>query len=103
MAPQTQPVPAPSTLQIAIAAIDDLLGLHLRARKVLKSKAAESPEEEKQILRFYEEGLQKTLDLISPASMEIRQNEIMLNEQHIHTLFTFNWPNFIFPNWLSPS
>lgn len=102
MAPQTQPVPAPSTLQIAIAAIDDLLGLHLRARKVLKSKAAESPEEEKQILRFYEEGLQKTLDLISPASMEIRQNEIMLNEQHIHTLFTFNWPNFIFPNWLSP-
>jgi hypothetical protein len=94
---------APSTLQILIAAIDDLLGLHLRAHKTLKSSAqGELPEDEKQVLRFYEEGLQKTLDLIAPASMEIHPNEIELNEQHVHTLFTFNWPNYIFPNWLSP-
>lgn len=93
----------PSTLQILIAAIDDLLGLHAQARKALQktSVTGELPQDEKQVLRFYEEGLQKTLDLISPAALEVKNTEIILNDQHVHTLFVFNWPNYIYPNWLS--
>ena len=101
--PQNTAVHGPSTLQILIAAIDDLLGLHAQARKVLQQAAAngELPQDEKQVLRFYEEGLQKTLDLIAPTALEVKNTEIILNDQHVHTLFVFNWPNYIYPNWLS--
>ncbi len=103
MTPEATPKTAgPSTLQILIAAMDDLLGLHAQAHKALKKLPQDAPEDEKLILKFYEEGLQKTMDLIAPAAMEVRKNEIILNEQHVHTLFTYNWPNYIFPNWLSP-
>lgn len=110
MAPETVPtlsVPArPSTLQIMVAAIDDLLGLNAKARTVLAANRSASgdkalSEEETETLRHYEEGLQKTLDLIAPSAMEVKTNEIILNDQHVRTLFVMNWPNYIYPNWLS--
>src|SRR3989338_722652 len=101
--PKNSAVKGPSTLQVLLAAIDDLLGIHAQAKKVLQKAVTgtEIAPDEKQVLRFYEEGLQKTLDLISPASMEVKTTEIILNDQHVHTLFVYNWPNYIFPNWLS--
>ncbi len=52
-------------------------------------------------MKLYEEGLQKVLDIVAPAAMEVRMNEIVLNDQYSRTLYVYNWPNFIYPNWLS--
>ncbi len=57
--------------------------------------------EERDALRHYEEGLQKTLDLIAPAGMEVKRDELILNDLHARTLYTYNWPNYIYPNWLT--
>jgi hypothetical protein len=88
---------------VLIAAIDDLLGLHTQATRVLKG--AEDGDtlsgDEREILRQYEEGLQKTLDLIAPAGMQVTNNEVIVNERHARTLYVHNWPNYLYPNWLS--
>ena len=47
------------------------------------------------------EGLQKILDLMAPSAMEVKRNEIILNDTHCRTLYAYNWPNYIYPNWLS--
>ena len=57
--------------------------------------------EDREALKHYEEGLQKTLDLIAPAGMEVRHNEILMNDLHARTFYVYNWPNYIYPNWLS--
>lgn len=87
-----------------LAAVDELLGLQKKAEEILTTKKGkEEPltTEERDTLLHYEEGLQKTLDLIAPAGMEIKGNEIMLNDLHVRTLYAYNWPNYIYPNWLS--
>ena len=87
---------------ILIQAIDDLLGLHKKATRAMN--AAQSREltgEEADAIKHYEEGLQKTLDLIAPAGMEVRTSEVVLNDQYARTLYVYNWPNYIYPNWLS--
>src|SRR3989338_9540359 len=90
---------------LILAAIDELLGLQKKAEEVMqRAKDAEDGTlsvEEREILKPYEEGLQKALDLIAPAAMEIKHNEIILNELHSRTLYVYNWPNYIYPNWLS--
>src|SRR3989338_5113497 len=88
-----------------LAAIDELLGLQKKAEDVLqKSKGGEDTTlsaEDREALKHYEEGLQKTLDLIAPAGMEVRHNEILMNDLHARTFYVYNWPNYIYPNWLS--
>ncbi len=87
---------------LLVQAIDDLLGLHKKASKALSSATKrELTEEEKIAIAHYEEGLQKTLDLIAPAGMEIHATEVLINEQYARTLYVYNWPNYIYPNWLS--
>lgn len=91
---------------VLIAAIDDLLGIHKDVEKVLTptktSKGSKQlTQEEKDILKHYEEGIQKTMDIIAPAGMEIRNTELVLNDVYARTLYVYNWPNYIFPNWLS--
>ncbi len=87
-----------------VLAIDDLLGLHRKTQDVLTAQTKEGGEaltpEDRQAIRNYEEGLQKILDLIAPAAMEIKSNQILLNDRHARTLFVYNWPNYIYPNWL---
>ncbi|PIR52679.1 hypothetical protein COU76_05190 [Candidatus Peregrinibacteria bacterium CG10_big_fil_rev_8_21_14_0_10_49_10] len=96
-----------------MTALDDLLGLKQEpqgataataaaAHSTHTSKSSLSPEE-KLALKHYEEGIQKTLDIIAPAGMEVRRNEIVLNNTFARTYFVYNWPNYIFPNWLSPT
>lgn len=85
-----------------IQAIDDLLGLHKKSEKALTAaKTRDLSEDEHDAIAHYEEGLQKTLDLIAPAGMEIRSTELLINERHARTLYVYNWPNYIYPNWLS--
>lgn len=101
MADTTMP---PATSQF-LAAIDELLGIHKQAHKILKDAKASGKEtldsHEKEVLRYYDEGLQKTLDIIAPAAMEVRKDELILNDQHVRSLYVMNWPAYIFPNWLS--
>lgn len=95
----------PSPGNVVIAAIDELLGLQRKAEDMLKGGMQETQEEfskeDREALRYYEEGLQKVLDMIAPAGMQIQRSEIILNEQHVRTLYVYNWPNYIYPNWMS--
>jgi len=87
---------------LIIQAIDDLLGLHKEAERALSAaQKRDLSEEEREAIGHYEEGLQKTLDLIAPAGMEVRATEVLLNDQYARTLYVYNWPNYIYPNWLS--
>ncbi len=87
--------------QLLIAAIDDLLGLHMQVTRLMETGNGELSEDEKSILQRYEEGLQKTLDLIAPAGMHVQNDTVVVNERHSRTLYVHNWPNYLYPNWLS--
>ncbi|HRY59950.1 MAG TPA: ATP-binding protein [Patescibacteria group bacterium] len=65
----------------------------------LKKEAAKREEEAR---RTYEKGLASIRDLIAPSSVQITPNYIVINDLFIRTLFIFNYPRYIFPNWLSP-
>ena len=85
-----------------LEAFDDLLGLHKKSTDALSAaKKRDLTAEELEAISHYKEGLQKTLDLIAPAGMEVHPMELMLNDQYARTLYVYNWPNYIFPNWLS--
>ena len=87
-----------------IEAIDELLGLHRNAEDLLKKKDAGeetlSPEE-KDAVKRYQQGLQKMLDLLSPSGMQVRTKDLLINDQVARTLYVYNWPNYIYPNWLA--
>lgn len=86
-----------------IQAIDELLGLHKETVNMLDQKKEDenwSPDEREAIKR-YEQGLQKMLDLIAPAGMQVRNKDIIMNDLFARTLYTYNWPNYIYPNWLA--
>lgn len=87
-----------------LAALDDILGLHAQVAPILKKVNEDGEkldEQESEVLKYYDQGLQRVLDIIAPAAMEIKNDEIILNAQHVRTLFVTNWPAYIFPNWLS--
>ena len=102
--PLSGPTPPPlHPVHPLVGAIDDLLGLHRETVKVLEKKQdgdALSPDD-RDALRRYEEGLQKMLDLISPAGLQVRTKDIILNDLYARTLYVYNWPNYIYPNWLT--
>lgn len=94
--------PKANSLTLMVQALDDLLGLHKKTTNALKAaQKRDLTAEEQQAINYYEEGLQKTLDLIAPAGMEIHPMELVLNDQYARTLYVYNWPNYIYPNWLS--
>lgn len=87
---------------VLLQAIDDLLGLHKKSEKALKAATKRDlTDEERSAIAHYEEGLQKTLDLIAPAGMEVHTTEMLINDQWARTLYVYNWPAYIYPNWLS--
>lgn len=92
----------PKPVSPLMYAIDDLLGLHNLVQNIGTKENGESlTDEDRKALRLYEEGLQKILDIIAPASMEVQSKEIILNDQYSRTLYAYNWPAYIYPNWLS--
>src|SRR3989344_3890650 len=97
-------VPAGSVMQHpAIQAIDELLGLHKETIDMLdKKKEDESwTPDEREAIKRYEQGLQKMIDLIAPAGIQVRSKDIVMNDMYARTLYVYNWPNYIYPNWLS--
>ena len=111
MNPLQTPTPDPSTAKPVnpiLYAIDDLLGLHRSMVQVLDKPKTPGKGgdtiltlDDKTAIKNYEEGLQKVLDLIAPAAIEVKTKEIVLNDQFCRTLYVYNWPNYIYPNWLS--
>ncbi len=94
----------PSSLKSPLMeAIDELLGLNKQAIDVLSEKKDGDvlTDEDRDAIKKYEEGLQKVLDIIAPAGMQIRTKDIMVNDMFARTLYVYNWPNYIYPNWLS--
>src|SRR3989338_10079375 len=84
------------------ALLDDVLGLEAKTSAVQTEKGeVKLTNEEREALKYYEEGIQKMLDLIAPAAMQIKHNDLVLNDKYARTLYVYNWPNFIYPNWLS--
>jgi type IV secretory pathway VirB4 component len=100
VSPQTTPIPGHPLLY----AIDDLLGLHKNVEAILNPETGKSEAltaQDKQAIKLYEEGLQKILDLIAPSAMQVKRNELILGDTHARTLYVYNWPNYIYPNWMS--
>lgn len=94
----------PAHLNLLLTAIDELLGIQRIAEDALmsaKDRDREFTADERIALRRYEEGLQKTLDIIAPSGMEVKRDEVILNDLHSRTLFVYNWPNYAYPNWLT--
>ena len=82
-------------------AIDELLGIN---RAIIASGVGEGEDltaEDRDLIKHYEEGLQKVLDIISPAGVQIRTKDIIVNDLYARTLYVYNWPNYIYPNWLA--
>lgn len=102
---QAPPVPPPTAIAAtekrrSLLDFDAVLGLHEKADHA-REKEKLTPEEQ-QTLKHYQEGIQKMLDIIAPAAMNVRKKDIVLNETYVRTLYVYNWPNFIYPNWLAP-
>lgn len=62
------------------------------------NQARESLEEE----RVYRRGVISVRDLIAPAAMEIQSSHIRLGEMFIRTIFTVEYPRYIFVGWFAP-
>ncbi len=86
-----------------LAVLDDLLGLHANVEEILKNDDDGAfTKEEREIVRRYEEGIQKLLDVIAPAGLKFDRSMIQLNEQLVaRSFYAYNWPSQIYPNWLS--
>lgn len=91
-----------TTGKAILQAIDELLGLHRQATHALGKESEEITPDEREVIKRYEEGLQKMLDLIAPAAMQVKTKDIVLNDTFARTLYVYNWPNYIYPNWLAP-
>ncbi|MDD5731455.1 MAG: DUF87 domain-containing protein [Patescibacteria group bacterium] len=74
----------------------------LEKQKAEERKKSEAIKREEEAKKTYEMGLASIRDLIAPSSVQITPNYLVLNDRFVRTLFIFNYPRFIFPNWLSP-
>lgn len=101
--PDTTASPVLKAEPPVIEAIDELLGLHQKTIDALEKKKDDDTwtADERETIKRYEEGLQKMLDLIAPSGMQVRNKDIVMNDLFARTFYTYNWPNYIYPNWLA--
>jgi len=69
------------------------------------SKASVESDERKQYIeaeKIYQEGLASIKDLIAPASMDIRYDNINLDGVYCKSFYVFSYPRYLDANWLSP-
>ncbi len=102
--PSTDPRNAGALTQKLFPVIDELLGLHRDVESTLKNAGGKTSlnAEEKDVIKRYEESLQKMLDIIAPAGLKVDHKKLILNgDLHARTFFAYNWPSQILPNWLS--
>lgn len=107
MADTKNPLPAdnpdaPVHHNPVVEAIDEMLGLTKRTEELLEKHDddASLSADELEEIRRYEQGLQKMLDLISPAGVQVRNKDVLINDLYSRTLYAYNWPNYIYPNWM---
>lgn len=74
----------------------------LAKKKEEERKKQDALKREEEARKTYEKGLTSIMDLISPSSVNITPNYLVLNDLYVRTLFVFNYPRYIYPNWLSP-
>lgn len=88
-----------------VTLMDELLGLHANVVPVLeraKDDDATLSKDEADVVRRYEEGLQRLLDVIAPAGLRFDRSMFELNENLVgRSFYAYNWPSQIYPNWLS--
>jgi len=108
--PET-PIPQPAISPLLrpqhplLAMMDDLLGLTKKTEATLEKHEGDEQltSEELEEVKRYEQGLQKMLDLISPSGIQVKGKELIINDQYARTVYAYNWPNFIYPNWMAPT
>jgi conjugal transfer ATP-binding protein TraC len=104
MADTPKPPEASKTKPSLMAALDELLGLNKTAEAALSKKNDEDTTlttDEREAIKRYEAGLQKMLDIIAPSGMQVRPKDMIVNDSFVRTLYVYNWPNYIHPNWLA--
>ena len=84
-----------------------LFGPRLSKEEMAKEREAEYKKKEaikreEEAKKTYEKGLASIRDLIAPSSIQTTPNYIKLNEYYVRTIFVFNYPRYLYPNWLSP-
>ncbi|MEQ1849818.1 MAG: VirB4-like conjugal transfer ATPase, CD1110 family [Candidatus Peribacteraceae bacterium] len=88
-----------------VGLLDELLGIHPAVEEAMTTQKVTGDEftkEQKEVIRRYEEGLQKLLDVIAPAGLKFDRSHIELNENLVaRSFYAYNWPSQIYPNWMS--
>jgi len=72
------------------------MALFKRKKKDPQAEAARKAQER------FEEGLVSIQDLIAPAAMEIKNDQLMLNGKLVRSFFVLTYPQYVETNWLSP-
>lgn len=87
-----------------LSVFDDLLGLNKNVDDVFERSESDEKisKEDLVVLRRYEEGMQRLIDVIAPAAVKFDRNMIVLNDQLVaRSFYVYNWPSQIYPNWMS--
>ncbi len=72
------------------------------SRPPITAATAVSPQQISIPPQTYEQGMSSVLDLVAPASLEIKPNYLKLGNVFVRTLFVFTYPSYVQTNWLSP-
>lgn len=97
----------PNTAQPAglafMSMFDQLLGLHKNIEEVLqKADEEQFTKEDVEVIKRYEEGMQRMIDVIAPAGLKFDRSLIHLNDQLVaRSFYVYNWPSQIYPNWMA--
>lgn len=68
----------------------------------LTSMEVESQKKSLEQEKMYRQGVVSVLDLIAPASMEVKSNFVKIGDRYARTLFVMTYPRYIGVGWFSP-
>jgi len=57
---------------------------------------------EKEAEKIFHEGMVTVRDMIAPAAMEVNFDHIRLGNFYLRSFFIFNYPRYLYTEWLSP-
>lgn len=73
--------------------------------KASSSNSRLSEEEKKKFIeaeKIYQEGMASVKDLISPASLDIQRDKLILDGLYARSFYVFSYPRYLDVNWLAP-
>lgn len=71
-----------------------------QSKEELEAKAAEMKKAEAE--RIISEGMATIRDIIAPAAIQVEFNYLRLGNYFLRTLFVYNYPRYLYTDWLSP-